>query len=105
MARALQAILIAGEKMKEEVLNDTKLITIREGHRDYTEGPVLIGCNKLNWATMRHITSVRYTTLQEVTRDEYMADGFETKSELLTVLSKFYPDINWESPVTIITWK
>jgi len=104
MKRALQGLLIAGEKMKASVLDGTKRITIREGHRDYTEGPVLIGCHILNWATIRNIISVKYTTLGVVTQEEYQADGFETKSEMLDGLIKFYPTINWESPVTILTW-
>jgi hypothetical protein len=104
MKRALQAILIAGEEMKF-VLANRKKITIREGHRDYTLGPVLIGCNQIDWATMREITVVKHCTLVEVTPEEYQADGFETKSEMLNGLAQFYPDINWESPVTVIKWE
>lgn len=105
MKRALQAILIAGEEMKFDVLANRKKITIREGHRDYTKGPVLIGCNQLDWATMRNIVDVKHTTLVEITKEEYEADGFETKSEMLNGLAKFYPNINWESPVTVIRWE
>ncbi len=104
MKRALQAILIAGEEMKFDVLNGSKKITIREGHRNYTNGPVLIGCNQRDWATMRQIVDVRHCTLVEITAEEYKADGFETKSELLEGLANFYPDINWDSPVTVIKW-
>jgi len=105
MKRALQGVLVAGEKMKEDVLYGRKFITIREGHRDYTEGNVMLGCHLLNWAVLREIVSVRHTTLGEVTVLEYEADGFETKSELLDGLAKFYPDINWESEVTVVRWK
>lgn len=105
MKRALQAILIAGEEMKFDVLANRKKITIREGHRTYSVGPVLLGCHELDWATMRNIVDVRHTTLVEVTQEEYQADGFETKSEMLNGLAQFYPDINWESPVTVIRWE
>jgi len=105
MKRALQAILIAGEEMKFDVLNNSKQITIREGHRDYSNGPVLIGCPDLNWATMRQIVNVRYCTLDEVTREEYEADGFEAKSSLLMGLGNFYPNINWDSPITVVKWE
>ena len=105
MKRALQAILIAGEEMKQDVLNNTKQITIREGHRDYTNGPVLIGCHELNWSTMREIVDVRYCTLREVPRIDYEADGFETQSEMLDCLAQFYPHINWDSEVTIVRWR
>ena len=83
MKRALQAILIAGKEAKYNVENNIKKITISEGHRDYTEGPVLLGCDKLNWATMRNITEVRHCTLVEITEEEYTDDGFDFKSEML----------------------
>ncbi len=105
MKRSLQAILIAGEEMRDEVLSGKKVITIREGHRDYMHGPVLIGCHLLNWATMKEIVAVDHTTLGEVTKEIYQQDGFETKSELLEGLSKFYPNINWDSAVTIVGWE
>ena len=105
MKRALQAILIAGECMRMETLANIKKITIREWHRDYSKGPVLLGCHELNWATLRHIVDVRHTTLGEVTKEEYEADGFDAKSELLIGLSQFYPEINWDSEVTVIRWE
>jgi len=105
MKRALQAILIAGEKMKEDVLSGKKKITIREGYRDYTKGPVLIGCHLLDWATMKNIISVTYKTLDDVTSKEYEADGFKSKGSMFLGLRKFYPDIEWNSPVTVIEWE
>ena len=105
MKRALQAILIQGEEMKFDVLANRKKITIREGARDYTNGPVLIGCPDLDWATMRNIVDVRYCRLIDVTEEEYQADGFETKSDMLMGMSKYYPNINWDSEVTVIKWQ
>lgn len=105
MKRALQAILIAGEEMKQDVLDGKKKITIREGRRDYSDGPVLIGCHELNWATMREISNVRYASLKDVPEEDYRDDGFDSKADMLMALSKFYPDINWDSPVTIIRWE
>jgi hypothetical protein len=105
MKRALQALLIAGEKMRDEVLADKKRITIREGHRDYTTGPVMLGCHILSWATLRTITSVVYCTMAEVTKEEYQSDGFESRDDLLVGLKEFYPNIRWDSPVTVVRWE
>jgi hypothetical protein len=105
MKRALQAILIAGEQMRDEVLDNIKTITIREGWRDYTPGPVLLGCHILKWATMRNITDVQYKLLKEVTEEEYTADGFVSFDNMLDGLKRFYPNINSDSEVTVIRWK
>lgn len=105
MKRALQAILIAGEKMKEEVLNGTKKITIREGIRDYTLGPVILCCHILNWATMRNITDVSYKKLNDITEEEYKADGFNSQEDMVEGLKEFYPNITLESDITIVRWE
>ena len=105
MKRALQGLLIAGETMRDAVLNDTKKITIREGHRDYTPGPVLIGCHLLNWATIRIIISVRHTTLIRLHPKDWIADGCNSQEELLQMLRQFYPDLNLDSEVTVIEWR
>lgn len=104
MERALQAILINGKKMKEDVLNNRKKVTIRRGHRDYTEGPVLIGCHYEDWATMRKIINVRHIVLREVTVGEFMDDGFQDSQELYEGLRKIYLDLTWDSPVTVVRW-
>ena len=105
MKRALQAILIAGEEMRDDTINGIKNITIREGHRDYTPGKVLLGCHILNWAVMREIISVRHTTIREVKKEEYFLDDFRSREDMLDGLRKYYPDLTMDSPVTVIQWK
>lgn len=105
MQRALQGLLMATEEMRDAVLANKKKITIRQGHRDYTPGPVLIGCHILNWAVVRHITDVRHTTLDRVTEEECKADGCENHQELLDLLKQFYPELGSYSQVTVIRWE
>ena len=82
-----------------------KKITIREGHRDYTEGSILIGCDILNWACMANITSVKHCLLHEVTDNELKDDGFYDLEDAAKGLSEYYPNINIYSPVTVIRWE
>ena len=105
MKRALQGILIAGAEMMRTTKDSEKLITIREGHRDHTEGPVLIGCHILDWAHHTNITSVRHTTINELTEDELRDDSFDSKEHAVEVLSQWYPNINTDSDVTVIRWE
>lgn len=104
MKKPLQAILIAGEEMKGDVLEGRKKITIREGHREYAEGPVLIGCHLLNWATMKQVKSVRHTTIRELADDECKDDGFKDQEDTLYGLRKFYPQMDMDSAVTVVRW-
>ncbi len=103
---ALQALLIAPDHaMRTHILYGGKTITIREGHRDYKPGPVMICCHIVPWAVLAEITNVRHCTLREVAEEEYQADDFLTQEDLLEGLQKFYPNMILDSPVTVIRWK
>ena len=105
MKRALQGLLIAGERMKNDVLSGVKKITIREGYRDYTKGPVLIGCHILNWVTMKNIIRVERTKLSDINIEDIEKDGFIDHIHALGVLKKFYPNMTLNSDVTVIEWE
>jgi hypothetical protein len=105
MKPALQAILISPDSLvRLAIMLGKKKITIREGHRDYHEGPVMICCHIDPWAVMATITSVRHTTLAEVTREEYTADGYSSQVQMLEDLRQYYPNMTMESDVTVISW-
>jgi len=111
LRRPLQALLVAGVKQMEEVVYGKKKITIREGHRDYVEGPVLIGCHIFNWCVMRNITEVRHTEIKNVFDEECRDNGYNScthckaRQTMLNDLRSYYPDLDWNSPVTVIRFE
>ncbi len=105
MKAPLQAIEIAPDpQIRLDIILGKKKITIREGHRDYREGPVMLCTHIFPWAVKTTITSVRHTTVAEVTEDEFWADGYGTRMEMLKDLKKFYPSLSMKSAVTVICW-
>ena len=106
MRRPLQALLIVPDvKMRRAVLEGTKRISIREGHRDYRPGPLVLCCHLEPWAVMVEVTSVRHCMLAEITIEECRDEGFSSRSELLYFLRRFYPDMLSQSPITVIRWE
>ena len=106
MKQPLYALLIAPDHpMRTNILYGAKTITIREGHRDYRPGPVMICCHLVPWAVMADITNVRHCVLSETTEEEYEADGFHSQPDLLRGMKEFYPNMTFDSPVTIIKWE
>lgn len=106
MKNPMYALLIAPDhEMRRSILYGGKTITIREGHRDYRPGPVMLCCHLVPWAVMADITNVRHCTLREVTEEEYQDDGFHTQDDLLKGLQRFYPNMTLDSPVTVIRWQ
>ena len=106
MKQPLYALLIApDEEMRHRVETGEKTITIREGHRDYRAGPVMLCCEKVPWAVMADITDVRHCALREIAEDEWTADGFVSQADLLAKMRRFYPKLELDSAVTVIRWK
>ena len=105
LRKPMQALRLAPDKkMWLATLFDEKKITIREGWRDYQAGPVAIYCIEESLAVEADIFIVIHTTLKDVTKEVYQADGFKTLQGMLRGLRRFYPDITWDSLVTVISW-
>lgn len=106
MKQPMSALLIAPDHMmRTSVVYGRKTITIREDHRDYRPGPVMLCCHLVPWAVMADITDVRHCTLREVTHEEYEDDGFHSQDDLLQGMQRFYPNMTPDSPVTVIRWE
>ena len=105
MKQPLTALLIApDEGMRHRVETGAKTITIREGHRDYRPGLVMLCCHLVPWAVQAEITDVRHCALRDVTEDEWLADGFDSQADLLMQMRRFYPKLALDSDVTVIRW-
>ncbi len=106
MKNPLYALLIADDsQMRLNLLTGVKKISIREGHRDYQKGPMMVCDHENPISVMVDITEVKHVTLSEVTQAEWEADGFVSQTDLLQQMRRFYPSINLESSVTIIFWE
>lgn len=105
MKPALPALLISPDvKERLKIMVGKKRITIREGHRDYRPGIVMICCPDVPWIVQATIVDVKHTVLSKVTKEEWEADGYENQEQMLSDLTKYYPAITKESDVTVIKW-
>lgn len=90
--------------MRLNVLTGAKQISIREGHRDYRPGPMII-CDPENpWIVSVNLIDIKHTTMAEITKEEWEADGFVSQKDMLEQMKRFYSNIELSSPVTILRW-
>lgn len=83
-----------------------KIITIREGHRDYeADQTVMICCHIASWCVMGKIARVVHSELREVSPSDLEMDGFMNHEEALAVLRGYYPHMEMTSPVTVIEFE
>jgi hypothetical protein len=102
----LAALLIAPDPdMRRRVETGEKTITIREGHRDYRPGLVMLCCHLEPWAVQAEIVEVRHCRLRDVTEVEMRDDGFVSWGDMLAKMRRFYPKLALDSDVTVIRWK
>lgn len=100
-----KALLITGDKFRDEIFKGERRTSIRRGRVDYKKyDTVLIGCPKQNWCIFRTIVNVKYKKLGEITPEEWGIEGFVATNETLRNLRKFFPGIRLESTVTLVTW-
>lgn len=104
MKPPLQSLLLASDLIKN-VESGVKKITIRNSHKDYRPGMVIICNPEDSWCVKRNITEVRHTTAGEVSQQDIEDDGFKNQDDMIQCLSKYYPDINLDSQVTVIRWE
>lgn len=102
----LYGLLIADDvQMRFNLITGVKRISIREGHRDYRLGDVLIGDSENTFVVTATITEVKHVLLSQVTREEWEADGFVSQEDMLAKMRQFYPKIELSSEVTVLFWK
>jgi len=104
----MQAMLIDGESNRDAILSGAKKLSIREGHRLYSFGSVLLGYVKDEfspWAHVAYIHHVIWTTLDEVKPEHLKEEGYDSLCEAVKDLSTHYPDINPQSKVTVVRWR
>lgn len=107
MQHPLQAILIAGEIARDDIIRGHKTTTIRNGFRAYRKGEVvMIGCHILNWCVMKTIIDVQHVLLnnEPTTVQLYKKNGYGSFGDAYNELKKYYPDLQVDGPVTFVEW-
>lgn len=80
-----------------------KLTTIRKGRRDVALGELRFeGAEDESLTEVVNVTSVTFTTLAGVSPAILEADGFADHDDALEQMKRFYPDISFDTEVTVI---
>ena len=105
MQPALMALLYAPDiGLWSDVVSGKVTATVREGHRDYRPGPVMLCCHLASACVMAEIAEVVHTTLGQVPDMKRRRSGYATETAMIDGLRRFYPLIGALSPVTVITY-
>lgn len=105
MDKPLQALLISGEKSKQDVMDNKLNCSIRLGFRGYTQSNILIGCHILGWAVMRKVNEIEYYILKDLPLYYIQKAGHKSKKDLFQYLRGIYPSVTENSEVTFIGWE
>jgi hypothetical protein len=94
-------IEIQSDKLRS-ILAGCKVYSIRRGHRAFAQNLRV----HTGGQTVACITnSYMHTLLSEVPFSVFEHEGFQNFEEVLTTLRIFYPEIGWDSKVTILEFR
>lgn len=100
----LQALIFVAD-LVPQIKTGEKRNTVREGHREYKEGSVLLGAPEANWCAMKTIVTVTHTSIAKMKRADYLHQGWKDREQVLADMQGYYPQLTMESPITVIWWK
>ncbi|ADB58139.1 ASCH domain-containing protein [Archaeoglobus profundus] len=86
----------------ESIIQGKKITTVRKGVKSYPVGKIVeLTVNYKPFAKAR-VKKVVVKRVKELTDEDAIRDGFESKEDLLNALKKIYGEINENDLVTIV---
>jgi hypothetical protein len=86
----------------DSILQGRKITTVRKGVKSYPVGKTVeLTVNYKPFAKAK-VTKVVVKRVKELTDDDAIRDGFESKEQLLNALKRIYGEVNENDLVTIV---
>lgn len=95
-------------KLYEDVFDELdhgKRCTIRKGDKNISLGPIKFVSDAFERTKYCEVWMVYKCKLKHVMVDDLISDGFESHSNMIDEMKRFYPDITSEDYVTVIKFK
>lgn len=99
----LQKLILAEDIY--DMLKKGKETTIRKGRRDIALGKLLFESIDEKRYRMVNVLMVYYCKLSNVFISDVTNDGFKNHNDMWYQMKRFYPDITFDSEVTVIKFK
>ncbi len=82
-----------------------KKITFRAGRRRFRPGEIVEGKCAEGITFVLRITGCETKPLGQVTEEEAKADLFESREVVLEGMRRFYPEMTWETEISLIRFE
>ena len=86
-------------------LEEGKMCTIRNGIRDIKKDLLFLESVEEHRKQLVNVVGVIHCQLQNVPQEYIHNDGFVDKEDMLNQMRNFYPDIQYESIVTVVEFE
>ena len=93
------------EGFVELIRSGKKQITFRAGRRRFKAGEIVEGRCAEGVTVLLQIKSCVVKSLGEVTEQEARDDLFESREAVLSGMRRFYPNMTWDSEVSLIRFE
>ena len=94
----VEKILEFDERLKPSIMGGCKTYTIRKGHRHFARNIKILNHNAI-------VNNYKHYIVSTIPLDILIAEGFKTIFDMIRKLQKYYPDINLNTPVTVVEFR
>jgi len=93
------------ENMFDDVRNNIKIATLRNGKRDYELGSTILYGNEHGNTVFIDVNKISYMRLKDIIDADAQQEGYEKRDDLINIMKDIYKDITDESIVTQVFFK
>lgn len=100
-------VLYVHQRFFIPVVNGIKQITIRQGFREIYPGEIIeiVDRSDVSRRVKVEVVETAFAYPSTVNRNYLLMDGFNDSTEYIQKITKFYPDFDENTPITVIRWR
>lgn len=105
--QAMFALLIrSDDELRQDIVSGKITVAIRKGYRNYRPNhELMLCCHHEPWAVLADIVEISYLYPYAISQYAIEAAGYRTMEEMACKLKECYPDLDKDTPLTVIRWQ
>lgn len=94
------------EDLRKDIISGRVTVAIRKGYRNYAPNhELMLCCHCESWVVLADIVEVSLLRQYAISQKDIEAAGYHTREEMARKLKEYYPDLDWDTPLTVIRWE
>ena len=94
------------DKLRQDIVNERITAAIVAGYRNYMpDHELILCCHREPWAVLADIVEIKMLRLYGISCRDIEAAGYSTREEMAREFQKYCPNLDQNTPFTVIRWQ